>query len=53
VNSGVPVWITTGLAATSLPLTASFQLFEVDFSSITTADNNPDFKIRLRFTGLT
>ncbi|HPJ09201.1 MAG TPA: CotH kinase family protein, partial [Flavobacterium sp.] len=51
VNSGVPVWITTGLAATSLPLTASFQLFEVDFSSITTADNNPDFKIRLRFTG--
>jgi hypothetical protein len=51
VNSGAPVWITTGLAATSLPLTAAFQLFEVDFSTINTANNNPDFKIRLRFTG--
>ncbi|WP_298222167.1 putative Ig domain-containing protein, partial [Flavobacterium sp.] len=51
VNSGAPVWITTGLAATSLPLTASYQLFQIDFSSIATVDNNPNFKIRLRFTG--
>ncbi|MFT3794522.1 putative Ig domain-containing protein [Flavobacterium sp.] len=52
VNSGAPVWITTGLAATSLPLaTNSFQLFETDFTSIVSANNNPDFKIRLRFTG--
>ena len=51
VNAGAPVWITTGLASSSLPLTAAYQLFEVDFSSIATVDNNANFKIRLRFTG--
>lgn len=51
VNTGIPVWITTGLASISLPLTASFQLAEVDFSAIPSANNNPDFKIRLRFAG--
>jgi len=34
-----------------LPLTSAYQLFEVDFSSIITANNNPNFKVRLRFTG--
>jgi len=51
VNSGTPVWITTGLAATSLPLTSAFQLFNVDFTTITAANNNADFKVRLRFAG--
>lgn len=51
VNSGAPVWITTGLATTSMPLTAAFQLFETDFTAIPLADNNADFKIRLRFAG--
>jgi hypothetical protein len=51
VNAGTPVWITTGLASSTLPLTAAYQLFNLDFSSITTADNNANFKIRLRFTG--
>jgi len=51
VASGTPVWITTGLASSSLPLTAAFQLFEVDLSTILSANNNPDFKIRLRFAG--
>ena len=51
VNAGEPVWITTGLASTTLPLGSSFQLFEVDFASIASADNNANFKIRLRFTG--
>ncbi|WP_166426964.1 CotH kinase family protein, partial [Flavobacterium psychrotolerans] len=51
INSGTPVWITSGLTATSLPLTATYQLFQNDFSTITTVDNNPDFKVRLRFTG--
>ncbi len=51
VNAGAPIWITTGLTATSLPLTASYQLFQVDFSTLTTVDNNSNFKIRLRFTG--
>lgn len=51
VNAGAPVWITTGLASPTLALTDVFQLLEVDFSSITTADNNANFKIRLRFVG--
>ncbi|MFN9113693.1 MAG: putative Ig domain-containing protein, partial [Bacteroidota bacterium] len=51
INAGTPLWITTGLASASLPLTASYQLFEVDFSTINTVDNNANFKIRLRFTG--
>ena len=52
VNSGAPTWITTGLAATSFPLTTNtFLLCESDFATIIAANNNPDFKIRLRFTG--
>lgn len=51
VSSGAPVWVTTGLSATTLPLTANYQLFNVDFSPIETADNNTDFKVRLRFSG--
>ena len=51
VNTGTPVWITTGLSSISLPLSNVYQLFEVDFSSITAVDNNTNFRIRLRFTG--
>ena len=52
VNAGAPVWITTGLAQTSLPLaTNAFQLYEIDFSAIASATHNAHFKIRLRFTG--
>lgn len=51
VNAGAPVWITTGLAASTLPLTSAYQLFEVDFASIAAADNNANLKIRLRFVG--
>lgn len=51
VSSGTPVWVTSGLTSSSLPLTAAYQLFNVDFSAITTVNNNANFKIRLRFTG--
>lgn len=51
VNNGTPVWLTTGLASSSLPLTAAYQLFTVDLSSITAVNNNADFKIRVRFSG--
>lgn len=51
VNSGTPVWLTTGLSSSSLPLTNAFQLFNIDFSAVTTANNNVNFKVRLRFTG--
>jgi len=51
VNSGTPIWLTTGLSATSLPLFSAYQLYQIDCSAIATANNNADFKIRLRFTG--
>ena len=46
-----PTWISTGLAQTSYPLTAAYQLFSVDFSTIDAVENNANFKVRLRFTG--
>ncbi|WP_309640585.1 CotH kinase family protein [Flavobacterium sp.] len=51
VNAGTPVWLTTGLAASTLPLTNAYQLFNIDFTAITSANNNANFKVRLRFTG--
>jgi len=51
IVGGTPIWITDGLAQTSYPLSAAFQLFQIDFSSIESAENNPNFKVRLRFTG--
>jgi hypothetical protein len=51
IAAGSGTWITTGLAASSLPLTSSFQLFTIDFSSITAVNNNPNFKFRIRFSG--
>jgi hypothetical protein len=49
--SGTPSWTSAGLAQTSYPLTAAYQLFNVDLSAIAEAENNADFKVRLRFTG--
>jgi uncharacterized repeat protein (TIGR02543 family) len=51
INSGTPIWLTAGLSATSLPLFSAYQLLQIDCSAIVAANNNPDFKIRLRFTG--
>ncbi len=51
VNSGTPIWLTSGLSATSLPLFSAYQLYQIDCSTIAAANNNADFKIRLRFTG--
>lgn len=48
--AGAPVWQTAGITS-SMPLTAEFQLFNTDFSAIAAADNNANFKVRLRFTG--
>ncbi len=49
--AGAPVWSTAGLASSTLPLGAAFQLYETDFTSIAAANNNANFKIRLSFTG--
>lgn len=50
-NAGTPVWTNAGLAASSLPLNSTFELYEVDFTSITAANDNANFKVRLRFAG--
>jgi hypothetical protein len=51
INSGAPIWTTSGLISSSFPLTVAYQLFAIDFTSISTVNNNPNFKVRIRFTG--
>lgn len=51
LNAGDPTWTTDGLASSTLPLTNAYQLFNIDFSNITAANNNANFRVRLRFTG--
>lgn len=50
-NAGSPNWITTGLSPNAFSITNVYQRIEIDFSSIIAVENNPDFKVRLRFTG--
>ena len=50
-NAGTPSWQTAGLASSTLALTNGYQSFMVDFANIPSANNNPDFKVRLRFAG--
>ena len=50
-NAGAPVWTTAGMTASSFPITTTYQRIEADLKSIATVNNNPNFKIRLRFTG--
>lgn len=51
VQSGEPQWITTGLVQDTLPLLSTYQLYEIDFGAIGQANNNPNFKVRIRFGG--
>jgi hypothetical protein len=50
-TAGSSTWITTGLATTTFPLSNVYQQYTIDFSSIVATNNNPNFKIRIRFTG--
>ena len=50
IGTGTPVWSTSGITS-AMPLTASYQLFEVDFSSLESVENIAALKIRIRFTG--
>jgi hypothetical protein len=50
-NAGTPSWQTAGLASSTLALTNGYQSFMVDFANIPSSNNNPDFKVRLRFSG--
>ncbi|MCC5916193.1 MAG: CotH kinase family protein [Cryomorphaceae bacterium] len=44
-------WSTTGLTNSALSLQNSYGFYEIDFSAVSRANNNPDFKIRIRFDG--
>lgn len=44
-------WTTNGLPSPNMPLTLTYQLFETDFSNIQAVDNNPNFRVRVRFSG--
>jgi|GEM_PF-1977649 len=52
VNAGEPQWTRAGLSEQTLPLVEdSFQLYEVDFSGIAMVNDNPHFRVRIRFSG--
>jgi hypothetical protein len=51
INEGEPVWTSAELNNSTLPLTNEYQLYEIDFSSIDTTNDNPNLKVRLRFDG--
>jgi hypothetical protein len=49
--TGQPQWTNAGLENPFPELGEEYQLYEFDFSGIDAADDNEDFKIRLRFGG--
>lgn len=49
--AGEPVWRTSGLNRTTFTLSQTWQRFEVDFSFLPHVDQNPNFKVRIRFDG--
>lgn len=51
VDPNGPVWVSTGLSNTHLELTGQYQLYTIDFSEIVEVNDNPHFKIRIRFDG--
>lgn len=51
VSEGEPQWTTAYLPQTTFDLMAHYQLLELDFTSIALSNDNPDFKIRIRFDG--
>lgn len=44
-------WTTNGLISPTYALSSDYALFNIDFSNIAAANDNPHFKIRLRFSG--
>lgn len=50
VAAGTADWQMAGLVETVLPLlTGVYELYTIDFSAVAAANNNPDFKVRIRF----
>ncbi len=44
-------WITAGLESDTFTLSDDYQLYTVDFTGVSVVDDNPNFKIRIRFEG--
>jgi hypothetical protein len=51
VSGGEPQWTSSGPDNTTIDLSDSYQLYEIDLFSVEEAENNPDLKIRIRFEG--
>lgn len=51
VTNGEPVWRTDGLNQHILPLGQDYRLYTLDFGMIEEANQNPDFRVRIRFGG--
>ena len=44
-------WINSGLTNSTVSVPGDYEVREFDFSAITLANNNPNFKVRMRFDG--
>ena len=44
-------WNSSGISQSSFELTSEYQVFEADLSNVAEIENNPDFKLRIRFDG--
>lgn len=51
VSSEQLEWISEGLSETDFNLSDEYKVYSLDFSDIEQVNNNPDFKIRIRFNG--
>ncbi len=50
-NKDSQQWMQTGIVVSDAVLTGNYKQFDVNLSQMTLADNNPDFKLRIRFAG--
>jgi hypothetical protein len=48
---GEPEWTSAGIQDPVADLFEAYQLYEIDFSQVETANDNPNFSIRIRFAG--
>ena len=53
VDPDSAIWTVSGLSDNELALTDEFQLYSIDFTDIPEANDNSNFKIRIRFDGET
>lgn len=51
VSVGGPDWTAAGLLDSQLSIQGSYLLHRIDFSDIVEVDDNPEFKVRFRFSG--